>query len=174
VAEYASTTCQANAVDAVGELVRNLASANAPKTFAKLFPICRQRILGELKAGASSTRSTTTSIPIASDAALHWWQSILYGMLIPGRVIVSVQYLIFADKSQLSETEYRADYVELLNAMIESTLSERGWAWTGKITEKSVSCLTSIYFTEMRMVNNDDYDSEGDPMVPVTHKADQP
>lgn len=97
IAEYASTTCRANAVDAVGELVRNLASANAPKTFAKLFPICRQRIINELKAGASTVRSTTTSIPVAGDAALHWWQSILYGMLIPGRVVVSstAQHVFF-------------------------------------------------------------------------------
>jgi proteasome activator subunit 4 len=36
--------------------------------------------------------------------------------------------------------------------MIEGTLSERGWHWTGKIVEKSVSCLTSIYFTEMGML----------------------
>lgn len=70
--------------------MRNLAAANATKTFAKLFPICRQRILAELKAGASSMRTQTTSIPVASDAALHWWQSILYGTLVPGRFVVSL------------------------------------------------------------------------------------
>jgi proteasome activator subunit 4 len=90
VAEYASSTCRANAVDAVGELVRNLASANAAKTFAKIFPLCRTKITSELKAGASSTRTTTTSIPVASDAALHWWLSILYGVVVPGRTAVSV------------------------------------------------------------------------------------
>ena len=69
--------------------MRNLASANALKTTVKLFPMCRQRILNELKAGASSTRTTTTSVPMASDAALHWWQAILQGMLVPGRITVS-------------------------------------------------------------------------------------
>jgi len=49
--------------------------------------------------------------------------------------------------------------------MIDSTFSERGWAWTGKIIEKSVSCLTSVYFTEMRMVNNDDYQNEGSHLL---------
>lgn len=45
--------------------------------------------------------------------------------------------------------------------MIEGTLSERGWAWTGKIVEKSVSCLTSLYYADMRMLNEEDYGSEG-------------
>jgi proteasome activator subunit 4 len=63
---------------------------------------------------------------------------------------------------QLSDGVHRAQYVELLRLMIGSTHSERGWAWTGKIVEKSVSCLTSIYFTEMRMLNPEDYGSEGE------------
>lgn len=90
ICEYATTTTRANAVDAIGELVRNLASASGDKTFAKLFPLAKQRITQELRAGASSTRTTTTSIPLPADAALHWWQSILYGMLIPGRINVSI------------------------------------------------------------------------------------
>nr|XP_019049698.1 proteasome activator subunit 4 [Kwoniella bestiolae CBS 10118]OCF28628.1 proteasome activator subunit 4 [Kwoniella bestiolae CBS 10118] len=147
VAEYATTTCRANAVDAVGELVRNLASANATKVFAKLFPICKQRIMHELKTGASSLRTTTTSIPLPADAGLHWWQSILIGMLIPGRIT-------------LSDPEIRGQYIELLRVMIDSTLSERGWQWTGKIIEKSVSSLTSIYFKDMRGLNDDVCQSE--------------
>ncbi|KAK8843981.1 hypothetical protein IAR55_006774 [Kwoniella newhampshirensis] len=147
IIEYTTTTCRANAVDAVGELVRNLASANAPKVFAKMFPICRQRIINELKSGASSMRTTTTSIPLPADAALHWWQSIMIGMLIPGRVM-------------LSEKETRQQYIDLLKTMIDSTFSERGWQWTGKIVEKSVSSLTSIYFKEMRMLNDDVIKSE--------------
>jgi len=53
--------------------------------------------------------------------------------------------------------------------MIGSTYSERGWAWTGKIVEKSVSCLTSIYFTEMRMLSPEDWTSEGESTV--AHRA---
>ncbi|WVR08974.1 hypothetical protein IAU60_006033 [Kwoniella sp. DSM 27419] len=147
VIEYASTTCRANAVDAVGELVRNLASANASKVFEKLFPICSQRIMSELNSGASSSPTTTTSIPVPSDAALHWWQSILIGMLIPGRIT-------------LSEPTTKARYLELLKVMIGSARSERGWQWTGKIIEKSVSSLTSIYYKEMKMLNKDVLESE--------------
>ncbi|KAK4685506.1 proteasome activator subunit 4, partial [Tremellales sp. Uapishka_1] len=145
--EYTTTTCQSSAVDAVGELIRNLTSANAAKTLAKFFPVCKSRIELELKNGASSTRTTTTSIPVASDADLHWWLAILYGMLVPGRVL-------------LAQSEYRKSYIELLRFMAENTFSERGWAWTGKIFEKSVSCLTSIYYTEMKMLNRSEQESE--------------
>nr|XP_019009928.1 proteasome activator subunit 4 [Kwoniella pini CBS 10737]OCF48709.1 proteasome activator subunit 4 [Kwoniella pini CBS 10737] len=147
IIEYATTTCRANAVDAVGELIRHLAFANTAKVFSRLFPICRQRIIHELKTGASSLRTTTTSIPLPADAGLHWWQSILYGTLVPGRVI-------------LSDQETRGQYIELLKIMIDSALSERGWQWTGKIVEKSISALTTIFFKDMRFLNDDVYQSE--------------
>jgi proteasome activator subunit 4 len=81
VVEYATTTCRANAVDLVGELIRTLAIAHPDKVFARIFPLAKQRITSELKAGASSIRTTTTSIPYPQDAALHWWIAILCGTL---------------------------------------------------------------------------------------------
>ncbi|WVQ73567.1 hypothetical protein IAR50_003145 [Cryptococcus sp. DSM 104548] len=144
--EYATTTCRSNAVDAVGELVRNLASHNAPKVFAKFFPVAKHRIISELKSGASSTRTTTTSIPLPSDATLHWWQAILIGCLIPGR-------------TRLSDPSIKDSFLELLRIMIDSCLSERGYAWTGKILEKTVSSLTSVYYSEMKMLNVDTIES---------------
>nr|ODN78210.1 proteasome activator subunit 4 [Cryptococcus depauperatus CBS 7841] len=140
VIEYATTTTRANAVDAVGELVRNLAASNAPKVFRKVFPICKQKILSELKSGASGTRTTITSVPVPGDAGLHWWQSILVGCLIPGRV-------------KLSDPAFKNDYIDLLRTMVDNTFSERGWAWTGKILEKTISSLTSIYFREMKFLS---------------------
>ena len=127
--------------------MRNLAATNAPKVFAKFFPVARQRITSELKAGASSTRTQTTSIPLPGDAALHWWQSILIGVLMPGRVDL---------------TDYKDEFVSLLRVMIDSTNSERGWVWTGKILEKATSCLASVYHRELRMVNPDEYTSKGE------------
>jgi proteasome activator subunit 4 len=47
--------------------------------------------------------------------------------------------------------------------MIDSTFSERGWHWTGKLVEKSVSCLTSIHFAEMSIL--EERDSEGTPSL---------
>jgi proteasome activator subunit 4 len=128
-----------------------MSAANSDKVFAKLFPVAKQRILAELKAGASSTRTTTTSIPLASDAALHWWQSILYGMLVPGRLNVGSLCVSFAH-SQLSQSEHRNSYIDLLQVMVDSTYSERGYVWTGKILEKSMTCLVALYFTEMSMI----------------------
>jgi proteasome activator subunit 4 len=52
----------------------------------------------------------------------------------------------------LSADKWRQDYLELLRLLIDSTFTERGWHWTGKLVEKSVSCLTSIYFREMSML----------------------
>jgi proteasome activator subunit 4 len=74
-------------------------------------------------------------------------------MLIPGRVV-------------LSGEETKADFVDLLKAMVDSAFSERGWAWTGKLLEKSVSVLTSISYSEMRMLNKEDYASEGEAFYP--------
>lgn len=145
IVEYATTTTRSNAVDAVGELVRNLASVNATKTFERLFPICRQRIIAELKAGASSTRTTTTSIPRPSDAPLHWWLSILYGLLVPGR---------------LQFDNYREDYLDLLRVMLQHTYSERGWRWASKVVEKTLSCLTATYPEEMHLLNRPDRESD--------------
>lgn len=45
--------------------------------------------------------------------------------------------------------------------MVDSTYSERGWWWTGRILEKSMSCLISIYFKDMRMVPEKLRKSEG-------------
>ena len=45
--------------------------------------------------------------------------------------------------------------------MVDSTFSERGWWWTGRILEKSMSCLISIYFKDMRMVPEKLRKSEG-------------
>lgn len=145
VAEYATTTTKSNAVDAVGELVKNLTAVNATKTFEKFFPICKQRITSELRAGASSTRTTTTSIPRPSDAPLHWWMSILYGLLVPGR---------------LNLPTHRKEYMELLRTMLQHTYSERGWAWAGNIVEKTLSCLTALYLQEMKFLNPTEYASE--------------
>lgn len=51
--------------------------------------------------------------------------------------------------------------------MVDSTFSERGWWWTGRILERSMSCLISIYFKDMRMIPAGLRDSEGASL----HKA---
>lgn len=66
------------------------------------------------------------------------------------------------DSMQLSSPEFRAQYIELLQLMVNSTFSERGWWWTGRILEKSMSCLISIYFKDMRMVPEHVHNTAGE------------
>lgn len=94
IVTYATTTCRANAVSAVGDLVHMLADVKGTQTFERFFPLCEQRIISELDLGASSTRTTTTSIPLAGDAALHWWQSILLNIIAQGRVDVGLRLYV--------------------------------------------------------------------------------
>jgi proteasome activator subunit 4 len=51
--------------------------------------------------------------------------------------------------------------------MVESTFSERGWVWTGKLIEKTVSCLGAMGGTDARMVNTDVRQSEGELSHPT-------
>jgi hypothetical protein len=45
--------------------------------------------------------------------------------------------------------------------MVDSTYSERGYVWTGKILEKSMTCLVALYFTEMSMIPEATRKTEG-------------
>lgn len=78
VYDYASTSVRSNAVRAIHQLVECLANANPAKTLARFIPICYERIRVEIEHGASSTRTTSTSNPIPSDATLHWSKFELY------------------------------------------------------------------------------------------------
>lgn len=71
----------------------------------------------------------------------------MYGLLVPGR---------------LSLPSHRAEYMDLIKHMLQSTYSERGRAWTGKIVEKTLSVLTALYLEEMHMLNKPDRESEGE------------
>ena len=48
--------------------------------------------------------------------------------------------------------------------MVDSTYSERGYVWTGKILEKSMTCLVALYFTEMSMIPEATRKTEGMPL----------
>lgn len=72
VFDYASTNVRTNAVRAIHQLVECVANANPDKTLAMFFPFCAHKIRLELENGAGSLRTTSSSIPIPSDATLHW------------------------------------------------------------------------------------------------------
>lgn len=52
--------------------------------------------------------------------------------------------------------------MDLLRTMVHSTYSERGWRWTGKVIEKTLSCLTAHYLTEMHFLNKEDREGQGE------------
>jgi len=54
--------------------------------------------------------------------------------------------------------------------MVDSTYSERGYVWTGKILEKSMTCLVALYFTEMSMIPEATRKTEG--VSPIWFSAD--
>jgi proteasome activator subunit 4 len=72
VYDYASTNVRSNAVRAIHQLVECVANADPVKTLAKFLPFCEANIRFELENGASSTRTTSSSTPMPSDATLHW------------------------------------------------------------------------------------------------------
>lgn len=72
VFDYASTNVRTNAVRAIHQLVECVANANPEKTLAMFLPFCTRNIRLELENGASSLRTTSSSLPIPSDATLHW------------------------------------------------------------------------------------------------------
>jgi len=79
VFNYASTNVHTNAVRAIHQLVECVANANPVKTMAKFLSFCAANIKIELENGASSSRTTSASLPLPSDATLHWNLAILRG-----------------------------------------------------------------------------------------------
>lgn len=83
VFDYASGNVRSNAVRAIHQLVECVANADPDKTLHKFLPFCVGNIRNELEHGASSLRTTSlTSVPLPSDATLHWSKSI-HGQMTP-------------------------------------------------------------------------------------------
>jgi proteasome activator subunit 4 len=85
--DYATNHVRSNAVRAIHALVECVAVANPAKTLKKFVPVCMANIRLELENGASSLRTTSNNVPIASDATLHWSERYLVLDLIAGLLI---------------------------------------------------------------------------------------
>jgi proteasome activator subunit 4 len=70
--DYASTNVRSNAVRAIHQLVECVANAHPEKTLAKFLSFCVENIRTEIEHGASSVRTTSSSLPLPSDVTLHW------------------------------------------------------------------------------------------------------
>ena len=51
--------------------------------------------------------------------------------------------------------------LDLFKLLIDKCYSETGWTWTGQLIEKVLSALTTTRPREARLVNPDEWDSEG-------------
>jgi hypothetical protein len=72
VYDYATVNAKSNAVRAFGQLIACLARVKPEQTIAKFLPFCIMQTQEELKHGASSIRTTSTHVAVASDTTLHW------------------------------------------------------------------------------------------------------
>ncbi|KAJ4476693.1 hypothetical protein J3R30DRAFT_3704168 [Lentinula aciculospora] len=146
VFDYASTNVRTNAVRAIHQLVECVANANPEKTLAMFLPFCARNIRLELENGASSLRTTSSSIPIPSDATLHWNLAILRGTVYnDGRAVV----------------KYKSELLSLLKLLHSKTFSKRGFSWTGKFLSSMLLTLTHTYPYENKFVNPEEWESEG-------------
>ncbi|KAK1232607.1 Proteasome activator BLM10 [Marasmius sp. AFHP31] len=145
VFEYASTNVRSNAVRAIHQLVECIANANPEKTLAKFLPFCERNIRIELENGASSLRTTSSSVPLPSDATLHWNLAILRGTVYnDGKAVL----------------RHKDTFLSLLKLLHLKTLSKRGYSWTGKLLSSMLLTLTHTYPLENKFVNPDEWNSK--------------
>lgn len=79
--EHVINSPKANSARAIGHLAACFGRANPKSSLDTFLPICISKIKTEIEHGASSTRTTTSSTPIESDNALHWYCLLLLGSL---------------------------------------------------------------------------------------------
>ncbi|KAG1755021.1 uncharacterized protein EDB91DRAFT_1096855 [Suillus paluster] len=143
--DYASTNVRSNAVRAIHQLVECVANAHPAKTLAKFLPFCAANIRTEIEHGASSVRTTSSSLPLPSDATLHWNLAILRGC-------------VYNDGSAL--LKYKGELLSLLTLLRDKTFSKRGYTWSGKLLSSALITLTHTYPIDNKFVNPEQWNDE--------------
>ncbi len=130
IANYCAHTVSATSVRVIGSLVGCFARADGKMVLKRLVPQCIANIRAEIANGASSTRTTSTSLPSAGDATLHWNLSVLTGALNgPGENLLL----------------YKDELISMLQYATDNCKSERGYSFVAKLVQKVMSSLTSLY-----------------------------
>ncbi|CAG8556307.1 650_t:CDS:10, partial [Racocetra fulgida] len=128
------------------EIVGTQMSEQLQDMALKMFiPLCRTNIIIELQHGASSTPTTSPTHHIQSDATLHWYQCILY-------------HVIMLSGSEL--LRHKNDLLYLAKEMVQKCRSRKGYMWTGKFIRMMLVALTQIYPLECRSVDKERWNSE--------------
>ncbi|PWN45808.1 hypothetical protein IE81DRAFT_319641 [Ceraceosorus guamensis] len=144
VADHCENTVHAPSVTAIGTLVQMFAEADSEKVLARLLPLCVDRIEAEIQHGASSTRTTSTSVPAASDTTLHWNLSILCGALAsPGAGLL----------------KYRDRLLKVLSIVLDRARSERGYVLASAVLSRVLNACLTIYPISTRNWNPEMWDS---------------
>lgn len=89
--EHVINSPRANSARAVGHLAACFGRASPRKALKAFLLPCIEKIKTELQHGASSTRTTSSSTPIESDNAFHWYCLLLLGTLHMAAEEVSVR-----------------------------------------------------------------------------------
>ncbi|CAK5268900.1 unnamed protein product [Mycena citricolor] len=153
VYDYGTTNAKSNAVRAFGQLVGCLARVQPEQTMAKFLPFCIAQVEEELRHGASSVRTTSSSAAIPSDTTLHWNMSILRGCLSYGGPAI---------------LKYKKQVIDLLILLTDKTKGERGYSGTGRMLSRILNNVASIYPINNRFVNSDEWQ---DPAFEKDHNA---
>lgn len=143
--DYASTNVRSNAVRAIHQLVECIANAHPEKTLFKFLPFCVANIRTEIEHGASSVRTTSPSLPLPSDATLHWNLAILRGC-------------VYNDGSAL--LVYKGELLSLFTLLRDKTFSKRGYTWSGKLLSSALITLTHTYPIENKFVNPEQWNDK--------------
>ena len=145
VLDYVRTTTAANGVKVIGSLVGCFARANSEKVLAQVVPMSCKRIEHELQHGASSIRTTSTSVPRAEDTALHWHINVLSSAV------------MFAGPALL---QYRTEILATMTQLIHACKTERAYVLHAKFVQRVLSALVNVYAAEQRCLNPREWDSD--------------
>ncbi|TIA90807.1 hypothetical protein E3P99_01381 [Wallemia hederae] len=144
VFQYVSTTTRANSVRVIGQLISCFAKADAEKTLKQFLGWSISTVKNELKHGASSERTTSTSTPFAGDTSLHWAMAVMTGCL------------THSGKAMLP---YKEDVIDVLKLTTASCKSERGYMWSSSVLQRVLQTLVQYYTTSSRFVNEQEWNS---------------
>ena len=147
VTDFASQQVLPNAIHAAGLLCGSIASANPAKAAKRLIPLCIANISSELEHGAASTMiNSESSTPIQSDSTLHWYQCILYHVVL---------------KLGPELLKYKKDIVNIIQEMIAKCKSRRGFMWSAELLQNCLGTLLQTYARDRRSLNPEDWHNEG-------------
>ncbi|TPX30864.1 hypothetical protein SmJEL517_g05679 [Synchytrium microbalum] len=141
--KFVTSSTIPNATKAIGTICTTSMGSDPDKNLAAFIPLCHARIMAELSngAGAVATSSISSTHPFGmntlSDSTLHWYQSILMGVLSS------------AGKGVL---KYKTELVQVITEMLSVCKGRRGYKWAGKVLRNLLICLLDTYPMELRSV----------------------